>query len=208
MAGATDIRSRLLDFGFTEEFSGDGHPPAAHYCLGGDHAGFYAEFLTPLTGGEYDRKQRRRTTTEIAGASTQQLRHVELLLHRPWSVDLEHRGLAVRVRIPNPVAFLAQKILIHAQRQPLDRAKDILYMRDTLEVFGARLPALGDLWRSEVAGHLRKRQLSTVSRASRKIFGDVNDDIRRAAEISRGRALSPEEIRLACHRNLTQLFGA
>jgi hypothetical protein len=43
-----------------------------------------AEFLTPLVGSEYDRKQKRKAVIEVAGASTQQLRHLELLLNSPW----------------------------------------------------------------------------------------------------------------------------
>jgi hypothetical protein len=73
VAGETDIRTRLLKFDFNEEFSGETHPPATHYHLGGDDSGFYAEFLTPLIGAAHNRKQRRKTTVEVAGTSTQQL---------------------------------------------------------------------------------------------------------------------------------------
>lgn len=41
-----DVRERLVAAGFREEFFGEDHPPATHYCLGGDRTGFYAEFLT------------------------------------------------------------------------------------------------------------------------------------------------------------------
>jgi hypothetical protein len=82
--GEQDIRARLMAHGFTEEFLGDGHPPATHYRLGGEASGFYAEFLTPLIGSEYDRDRKRKATAEIAGITSQQLRHMELLLHHPW----------------------------------------------------------------------------------------------------------------------------
>lgn len=65
--GEQDIRQRLLAHGFVEEFVGDHQPPAIHYHLGGEKTGFYAEFLTPLTGGEHDRKHNRKATMEIAG---------------------------------------------------------------------------------------------------------------------------------------------
>ncbi len=71
-----DIRERLRAFGFTEEFLGDDHPPATPYRLGGETSGFYAEFLTPVTGSDYDRKQKRKATREIAGIASQQLRHI------------------------------------------------------------------------------------------------------------------------------------
>ena len=46
-AGEGDIRSRLLEYGFTEEILGDDRPPATHYRLGYEASGFYVEFLTP-----------------------------------------------------------------------------------------------------------------------------------------------------------------
>jgi hypothetical protein len=208
MTGETGIHVRLLAFGFEEEFFGETRPPATHYHLGGEASGFYAEFLTPLAGSEYDRKKERKAVMEVAGASTQQLRHIELLLNRPWSIHVEHAEYSGRIRIANPVGFLAQKILIHRKRERQDRAKDILYMRDTLEVFGARLPDLADLWRSDVAGNLQARHSNMVTRASREMFAEVSDDIRRAAEISTERALDPEDVRQACYYGFTEVFGA
>jgi hypothetical protein len=205
--GEQDVRARLLAHGFTEEFLGDDHPPATHYRLGGEASGFYAEFLTPLVGSGYDRKHKRKATTEIAGISSQQLRHIELLLHHPWSIDFESGGFAAKIQIPNPVSFLAQKALIHGKRRREDRAKDILYMHDTLEVFGARLPELGELWRTIVAPELHPRSARAVSKASDVLFGKLSDDIRRAAEISAERALSPAPIWEACRYGFIQVFG-
>jgi len=205
--GEQDIRARLLAHGFTEEFLGDDHPPATHYRLGGEASGFYAEFLTPLVGSEYDRKHKRKATTEIAGISSQQLRYIELLLHRPWSINLGSDEFAARIQIANPVSFLTQKVLIHEKRGREDRAKDILYMHDTLEVFGTRLPELQELWRSIVAPQLQPRSASIVSKASEVLFGELSDDIRRAAEISAERALAPDAIREACRYGFIQVFG-
>jgi hypothetical protein len=205
-AGEQDIRERLRSHGFTEEFLGDNRPPATHYHLGGENSGFYAEFLTPLIGSQNDRKHKRKATMEVAGIASQQLRHIELLLHCPWSIDLSH-GFATRVQIANPVSFLAQKVLIHRKRDGEDRAKDILYMHDTLEVFGARLQELQELWRSIVVPQLNPRGVRTVSKASQLLFGDISDDIRRAAQISAARALSPEAIRAACRYGFGHVFG-
>ena len=202
-----DIRARLVAQGFTEEFLGEDQPPATHYHLGGESSGFYAEFLTPLVGGEYDRKHRRKATIEIAGIVSQKLRHIELLLRHTWSIDFESDESAARIQIPNPVSFLAQKILIHEKRQREDRAKDILYMHDTLEVFGAHLPEMRELWRCTVAPHLPYRSTNKLSKAAENLFGELSDDIRRAAEISPERALSPEEIREACHYGFDRVFG-
>jgi hypothetical protein len=157
-------------------------------------------------GSEYDRKHRRKTTVEIAGIASQQLRHLELLLHHPWSINFQSAGFTARVQIANPVSFLAQKVLIHEGRDRADRAKDMLYMHDTLEVFGARLPELHEMWRSIVAPQLQRRSANVVSKASEALFGELSDDIRRAAEIAPERALSPEAIREACHYGFVQVF--
>src|SRR6266480_5603774 len=50
------VRKRLLDAGFVEEFVGEDWPPATHYHYG-KGGGFYAEFLSPLVGSEYDRRE-------------------------------------------------------------------------------------------------------------------------------------------------------
>lgn len=202
-----DIRERLASHGFTEELLGNDHPPATHYHLGGEDSGFYAEFLTPLVGNEYDRKHKRKATMEIAGIVSQQLRHIELLLHRPWSIDLESEGSTAKIQIANPVSYLAQKVLIHRKRSADDRAKDILYMHDTIEVFGARLLELQELWQKVVAPQLTSRGASTVSKASQSLFGNLTDDIRRAAAISAERTISPETLRGACRYGFNQVFG-
>ena len=97
-----DIRARLVAQGFTEEFLGEDQPPATHYHLGGESSGFYAEFLTPLVGGEYDRKHRRKATVEITGIVSQKLRYIELLLRHTWSIDFESDGSATRILNPEP----------------------------------------------------------------------------------------------------------
>jgi hypothetical protein len=102
MTGEQGIHARLLAFGFEEEFFGDTRPPATHYHLGGETSGFYAEFLTPLGGSEYDRTQKRKAVMEVAGTSTQQLRYIELLLNSPWSIHVEHAEFSGRIRIANP----------------------------------------------------------------------------------------------------------
>jgi hypothetical protein len=197
------IRERLLAAGFEEEFMGDDRPPATHYHLGGEDSGFYAEFLSPLTGSGSDRKQMRKATVEISGIASQQLRHIEILLGLPWSIDLT----TATVRVANPVAFLAQKILIHRKRDRLDRAKDILYMHDTFEVFGAQLAELQQLWRTGVVAQLHRHSASMVSKASVVLFGGLSDDIRRAAGISIERSLSPEALRAVCHYGFAEVFS-
>ena len=91
----------------------------------------------------------------MAGEGEIRARLVDFGFTEEWAIDVENPGFAARVQIANPVAFLAQKILIHRRRERQGRAKDILYIHDTLEVFGAQLQELADVWRNEVAAHPR-----------------------------------------------------
>lgn len=45
---------------------------------------------------------------------------------------------------------MAQKVLVHSKRSREDRAKDTLYIHDTLEAFGARLADLHTEWVGKV----------------------------------------------------------
>ncbi|MBM3746370.1 MAG: hypothetical protein FJW34_11290 [Acidobacteria bacterium] len=204
-----DIRDRLRAAGFVEEFFGDDQPPATHYRLGAEEGSFYVEFLAPLVGGEYDGRNKRTVTAQVGGVTVQRLRHISLLLDDPWEVDLDLAGVADgrrTVRIAHPARFLAQKVLIHAKRSRSNRAKDILYMHDTLEVFGLRLAELRAEWEATIAPQLHRRDSAKVRKASGTLFGEVTDDIRVAVTMAAGRSLTPESVREACQFGFEQVF--
>lgn len=83
-----NIRARLLDTGFVENLMGNHRPPVSQYTLGDDASGFYAEFLTPLTGSGRRRDGEPMATVARAGVTAQRLRHLDLLLEAPWQVSL------------------------------------------------------------------------------------------------------------------------
>src|SRR5258708_33701394 len=111
------------------------------------------------------------------------------LLISPWKVELgEENGYALSpkrsVQIAHPASFLAQKILIHPQRDYKDRAKDLLYMHDTIEVFSENLDELQKLFRNDVAPNLHPRRIAELETAAGTLFGKVTDTIREAALIA------------------------
>jgi hypothetical protein len=63
-----DIRERLLAADFSEGPLGNNKPPATHYQLTEPGTDFFAEFLTPLSGSEYDRHGKRKVTKRISGS--------------------------------------------------------------------------------------------------------------------------------------------
>ena len=205
------VRKRLLEAGFEEQFIGEDRPPATHYHYG-KGGGFYAEFLAPLEGSEYDRHGKRKATKEVGGVSSQLLRYIEILLLSPWKVELDQEnGYALApkrtVRIANPASFLAQKILIHEQRDYKDKAKDLLYMHDTIEVFSENLDELEKLFRSDVAPKLHAGRVVELEGAPERLCGRVGDTIREAALMAAGRKLRPERLAETAQAGLKEVFG-
>lgn len=200
------IRSRLLDAGFLEQLAGEHRPPVSRYILC-DHAsgGFYAEFLTPLIGREHARDGVRIATLAKAGVTAQRLRYLDVLLTAPWQVTIgEDWGAvpAIDLRIPNPVSFIVQKLLIHDNRAGRKRAQDILYIHDTLELFGGDLDALAAIWRDNVRCSMHANWQGNVLRIRDRLFGQLHDGIRDAAVIPQDRNLDPDRMRAMCEAAL------
>lgn len=207
-----DIKSALSEAGFAEELFGEDRPPVTHYALGNSDEGFYAEFLTPQTGSGIKRNREPDSTTSAAGITAQKLRHLEILLLEPWSIAV---GLdegfpldkASIVQVANPVAFVAQKLLIQHARRPEKRAQDTLYIHDTLELFGAELAAMNDLWKARILSELSKKNVRDIRESADQCFSAVTDIIRDAARIPADRQLAPERFQQLCQAALTEIFA-
>jgi hypothetical protein len=111
-----------------------------------DDAGFYAEFLVPLLGGEVKRDGSPDVTVLKAGINAQKLRHLDLLLLAPWSVQIgPGRAIAfdepVDVLVPNPVTFIVQKVLIHEKRKAGKKPQDMFSALQVRHGCGDRFPA-------------------------------------------------------------------
>ena len=122
-----------------------------------------------------------------AGITAQKLRHLDILLVKPWSVRVGPEqdvpiAADVDLFVPNPTSFIVQKLLIHSDRPPHKKAQDILYIHDTLELFGGSLGELRRLWVEEV-------RPAMPSKTARKGGGDRSGAVRRGdRHDSRGRA--------------------
>jgi hypothetical protein len=207
-----DLRERLTSAGFKEHFLGEHEPPATHYRLGDEEGSFYAEFLTPLIGSERDRHGNLRATTRVSGVTSQNLRYVDLLLGSPFKVELSQaNGFSFerpkQIQIAHPTRFMAQKLLIHDRRERRSRAKDILYLHDSIELFGASLDALGEEWKLAAEPALSEGAVRTIESAPDTVFSKVTDDIRGAAQAAAGRALTPEGVQELCRAGLKIVFG-
>jgi hypothetical protein len=206
------IAQALRDAQFTEVLSGEHTPPVSEYRLGEHGAGFYAEFLTPLSGSGVRRNGASDATLKKAGVTAQKLRHLDVLLVKPWLLTLPVAGPipvahAAPIRVANPVCFMAQKLLIRKERADDKRAQDLLYIHDTLEMFAAKLDVLRTEWLSDLSPSLAPNERARIQREWRTTFGAVTDDIRRATRLPADRTLRPEEFRKRCEFGLSEIFA-
>src|SRR5450755_917034 len=207
-----DLRKALRNAGFREELSREHTPPVTHYRLGEEDAGFYAEFLTAKKGSDLRRDGQRDMTVLKAGITAQKLRHLDLLLEAPWIVRIGAETMpitrSVDLLVPNPVSFVVQKLLIHKRRDAQKKAQDILYIHDTLELFGASLGQLRTVWKDEVRPRIPARTANRAMVIADELFNGVTDVIREAARMPQDRRLQPEGVRAAIQHGLEEVFGS
>jgi hypothetical protein len=202
---ADAILNRLNEAGFVEKYFGEDRPPGTHYHVEGRKSEFYAEFLTPSVRRRPDRAV---DTIVFGGIVAQALRHLDILMVEPWSVGVVdfRDGAEFKVRVPNPVSYIAQKLLVLKDRKKEDRAKDVLYVHDTLELYGARLDLLNQTWRESIRPRIGGTA-EEVEDLARQYFADVTDDIRRAVLVAGERKLDPETLRRRCDVGLSTCLG-
>jgi len=206
-----DLRAALKEAGFAEEFFGDDAPPATHYCLGKEDEGFYAEFLTPLRGSGTKRNGAPDVTVSRAGVTAQKLRHLDTLFLEPWTVEVSRDvGVPIKrtleLRVPNPTSYIVQKLLIHSDRPRGKRAQDLLYIHDTLELFGASLDELRELWLNQLRPKMPGKTANRVAALARDLVAEVTDTVREVARIPQDRKLSPESVQRACAFGFEEIF--
>lgn len=205
-----DLRDALKQAGFEEELSGEHTPPVTHYYLGEEDAGFYAEFLTVKQGSGLKRDKQPDLTVSKAGITAQKLRHLDLLLDSPWLVRIGIETIPVArpvdLVVPNPVSFIVQKLLIHKRRDANKKAQDVLYIHDTLELFGGSLGKLKTIWAAEVRPKIPPKTANRAIGVANELFENVTDTIREAARIPADRKLQPENVRAAIYYGLDEIF--
>lgn len=207
-----DLGAALREAGFLAEHSGDHTPPVTHYHLDADGQGFFIEFLTPLEGSTLTRTGRPDATVATAGVVAQKLRHLEILLQCPWTIefaldasDAPHES--IQLRIAHPVCFMAQRLLIQKDRSPAKRAQDALYIHDTLDLLGHQRHLLQADWRQQIRPLLDQEIAATIEQLALSRFTAVTDPIRAASRIPQDRALHPEEFQIRCAAGLQAIFG-
>ncbi|MDB5849691.1 MAG: hypothetical protein JWP29_3443 [Rhodoferax sp.] len=206
-----DIKAALTAQGFHETLTGEHKPPVAHYSLGEASGGFYAEFLTPLAGSGTKRNGKPDATLAKAGISAQKIRHLDILLVDPWVITVgPHNGIPVPspmdLQVANPLCFMVQKLLIKKDRKPAKHAQDLLYIYDTIQLFGNALPEFKESWEAVVKPALQAAG-DTVLRECSATFSKVSDPMREATRIPQDRRISPEQLQATCQYAFQRIFG-
>ena len=101
---------------------------------------------------------------------------------------------------------MAQKLLIYKRRDRRFRTKDILYLNDTIELFGSSLETLNREWNNGGRRLLHENAVADVESGADSFFGTVTDEARGAAQAAAGRGLTGDDIQQLCQAGLKIVF--
>lgn len=206
-----ELLARLQDQGFREVMGG-GYPEAAVRYVLTEREDFYLQFLRP-------RPHRRPDRAEVdalrgaGGLEAEALPFLRISRHRAWTITTRYGEEHWQVLIPNPAAFLMSKVLltVETSRERQDRAKDLLYVHDTLLLFRDSLDVLRDEWTLlwEAQGQVRKRRLKRAlgTHLSAGLSDETVSAWRIAQQAGRARPTTAEELKIACRSGLRTVIG-
>lgn len=144
------IAEVMADAGMEERHYGTSKQAVVKYVPKDAQIAVDLEFLCSATGLPGVRRGKSIPVSyEVqTDLMAQPLRYLELLHHRPWSIDAGDvagmKALAgIQIRIPNPAAYIMQKILIQDEgRKRRDIAKDCYYVFEVSVVFRQAMPVI------------------------------------------------------------------
>ena len=174
-----DVGAALISEGFTARLDGDDAPPLTHYVFGNSEI----EFIVP----DVARRNPTGATVSVLGASAQKVANLEPLMVEPTELSVPGVGV---VRVPNPAAYLIQKVITLTARRTLGKkGKDALYAHDGLQLFthGTRLHADVVAQAGRVLETLTRKQHRKLIENADKL-GDANTDfVVEASRLADGR---------------------
>jgi hypothetical protein len=187
--------------GFTATLEGDDVPPRTHYLRGAAEV----ELIVPAVA----RRHSTGATVKILGASAQKVKDLEPLLVEPIELEVHNVG---RVRVPNPAAYIIQKVLTLTNRRSLEKkGKDALYVHDTLLLFtqNAHIHPEVIALAAQVLATMTKKQKAKLLETAANL-GDARTDF--VAESARQTAGRPglhtaEAFSVANRLGLKELLG-
>jgi hypothetical protein len=200
--GSDALLRHLQAAGFREEVEGVDDASYSYRLEHGD--GAYLQFLAPRMGDGTRRRGRSVHVVRVSGVQAERLRDIDLLLHRPWQISLQVGKSTGRLWVANPSAYLVQKLLTLEHRRGRKRAKDLLYVFDTLAIFADGLEALASRV-GDLLPEVRRGTLLRLTRAVNEQCFRETDISREAAAIAAAQRRSPpssSQIVSACRQAL------
>lgn len=113
----------------------------------------------------------------------------------------------VDLQVVNPLCFMLQKFLILDDRSKKKRCQDLLYVHDTLMLFGEKLGLFQKSWQEVIQPQLEPKEVKTIEREVGKAFASLTDDILAATAIPLDRKLNPDEFRATCEFSFKFILG-
>ena len=216
--GERPLLEQLERAGFSEEVQGAEYPAYTYRLPEGEYG--YLQFIAPLTGSGKLRSGQQDRVMRFFGIHAEKLRYVDLLLHAlngilvylllihaPWSLSVQSGEISTIVRVVNPVAFLVQKLLVLPDRGD-KRAKDLLYIFDTLSVFANALDELGRNAEALLPAISDKAKRKLNDSAARYCFVESDHSRNAAAIATEQRRRPPDSAQLvaACELGLRRVL--
>ncbi len=178
-----DLTERLRSHGFVERLTGGSSRPNVTYDLDVPYP-FRVECLMARIGGARSRGGALASSGEgIGGLAAIRLPHLHLLELEPWEVVVPVGSRTYPVRIPNPAAYVTQKLRVLGRRSTARRAKDVVYVYDTLVMFRHHRKDLGDRFAGRLEKALGKAGLREVAARAERLADPTAADLRGAMEV-------------------------
>ena len=112
-----------------------------------------------------------------------------------------------KLKLPNPLSYITQKLLIQKHRKPDKHPQDVLYIHDMLELFAGELTTLRKVWREQVRPQMPEKTARTVEGLRHQQFDAVTDVHRSAVRIPQDRGMTPAGLQEACAYGLEAIFA-
>jgi len=174
-AGRPSIGALMAAIHFEERTLGTAKEPVVKYVPVGEDMAADLEFLCDLSGLPGGRDTQRVSHAVQNGLQAQPLRYLNILFSHPWVIEMRLvPGLDdvkdLTVQVPNPAAYVFQKILIRDQQRTVaSMEKDCFYIYEVSVLFRHALAAIQEEYRrlSPCSPNWKRR----FEAEARKLFG-------------------------------------
>ncbi|OGV64049.1 MAG: hypothetical protein A2498_01850 [Lentisphaerae bacterium RIFOXYC12_FULL_60_16] len=217
MKGGKPVATLMKEARLVEDLQGSGTDAVIKYKPLDPDLAADLEFLCPLSGAKGQRGNSNLAACEVQeGLHAQPLRYLDILFCRPWTVSIGkiaefRKPGGFRVRVPNPAAYVVQKVLIRDQRRSdPSKAKDCYYLyeisvvfRDALDHLAAEFAQLAPFlpsWKKRFqheARHLFQSRHAEGPTLAMQVYRDAG-----SPHSVGGRPLTPEMIYRSVNRLL------